>query len=156
MLNLFVKSVIFSVIVPGIVAVLIPILIAGEKVTENIFFILPGLLLLACGSIVYSWCVWDFVSFGKGTPAPIAAPKHLVVRGLYHYSRNPMYVGVLLVISGWALIYSRPAIFIYGLFVIICFQMIIVLYEEPRLHHIFGRDFKKYRAKVNRWLPDFL
>ncbi len=156
MLNLFVKSVIFSVIVPGIVAVLIPILIAGEKITENICFILSGLLLLASGAIVYSWCVWDFVSFGKGTPAPIAAPKHLVVRGLYHYSRNPMYVGVLLVISGWALIYSRPVIFIYGLFVIICFQMFIVLYEEPRLYQIFGRDFNQYKAKVNRWLPDFL
>src|SRR5690242_11590560 len=43
-------------------------------------------------------CVWDFGWTGRGTPAPIAPPKRLVVVGFYRYVRNPMYVGF---ITGW-------------------------------------------------------
>ena len=153
MLNLFIKSVVFTIIVPGIVAVLIPLLISGAAVPENIWVVTPGVLFLVSGLSVYSWCVWDFVTLGKGTPAPIDAPKYLVVRGLYHYSRNPMYVGVLFVIAGWALLYTCLSILIYGLFVVTCFQMFVVFYEEPKLQQIFGTEYVNYRSAVNRWLP---
>ena len=52
-------------------------------------------MLYPVGGIIYLCCVWDFAHFGRGTPAPIDAPKQLVVSGLYRYVRNPMYVGVL-------------------------------------------------------------
>ncbi|MCK5830837.1 MAG: isoprenylcysteine carboxylmethyltransferase family protein [Methylococcales bacterium] len=155
MLILFVKSIVFTIIVPGIVAVLFPLLISGEAVPENILIVTLGIILLVSGLSVYSWCVWDFITFGKGTPAPIDAPKYLVVRGLYHYSRNPMYVGVLLVIVGWALLYSCLPILIYGVFVVIILQMFILYYEEPKLLNIFGSDYEEYKVKVNRWLPWF-
>jgi protein-S-isoprenylcysteine O-methyltransferase Ste14 len=125
-------------------------------VTENVWFFLLGTFFLMSGATIYSWCVWDFITFGRGTPAPIDAPKHLVVRGFYHYSRNPMYVGVLFVIVGWALLYTFLPILIYGLFVVTCFQIFIVFYEEPKLRKMFGRDYAGYRIKVNRWLPGLL
>ena len=65
--------------------------------------LLSALALLAFGGAIYAWCVWDFAVFGRGTPAPIDAPKKLVVRGLYRYTRNPIYLGVLTVLLDGAL-----------------------------------------------------
>ena len=105
------------------------------------------------GGAVYSWCVWDFATFGRGTPAPIDAPKELVVRGLYRYTRNPMYVGVLSTILGWAMLFKEPQLLLYALCVGTCFHLFVVLYEEPNLQRVFGNSYEEYRARVNRWLP---
>ncbi len=85
-LTLFIKSLVFTFIVPGSVAVLIPHLISGE-VRLNITYInFSGILFISTGFAIYCWCVWDFIILGKGTPAPIDAPKNLVIKGLYHYT----------------------------------------------------------------------
>ena len=114
-----------------------------------------GLFLMTVGFVIYARCVWDFIAFGKGTPAPVDAPKHLVVRGLYHYTRNPMYVGILLFISGWILLYQLSALILYGLGVAACFQLLVLFYEEPMLKTLFASDYEKYSTSVNRWLPQF-
>ena len=104
------------------------------------------------GGSIYSWCVFDFASFGRGTPAPIDAPKKLVRRGLYRYSRNPMYVGVLTVIYGWAILYLSIAVAVYGIVVACCFYCFVVFFEEPILRKRFGSDYEQYCAEVPRWL----
>lgn len=109
--------------------------------------------MLALGAGIYAWCVWDFASFGRGTPAPIDAPKKLVVRGLYRYARNPMYVGVLAVILGWALLFRALSLLPYAMLVAGCFQAFIVLYEELHLRAEFGREYDEYCSRVGRWLP---
>ena len=70
------KTLIFSLIVPGSVAVLAPNLIAGTEANGSFF---SAVVLMVLGFSAYSWCVWDFVSFGLGTPAPIDAPRRLVM-----------------------------------------------------------------------------
>lgn len=105
------------------------------------------------GASIYAWCVWDFATSGRGTPAQLDAPKHLVVRGLYRYTRNPMYVGVLTVIFGCAALYLSPAIAIYGLAVETAFHLVVVFYEERSLAAQFGRQYDEYRSQVARWLP---
>jgi len=97
--------------------------------------------------------VWDFARFGRGTPAPIDAPKRLVTRGLYRYTRNPMYVGVLTVILGWAVLFRAWALVAYALAVWSCFHSFIILYEEPHLRAQFGKEYEEYRVRVSRWLP---
>jgi len=109
-------------------------------------------LLIAVGAAIYLWCIWDFASLGRGTPAPVDPPRRLVARGLYRYSRNPMYIGVLIVICGWALLFQSIAIAAYGLVVGLCFQLVVVLYEEPALARQFGASYAQYRANVRRWL----
>ena len=99
--------------------------------------------------------MWDFAVFGHGTPAPIDAPKKLVVRGLYRYSRNPIYVGVLTAIVGWAVMFRGTNLLIYTLCVGICFHLFVVLYEERRLRRQFGVEYQDYCEKVGRWLPRF-
>jgi protein-S-isoprenylcysteine O-methyltransferase Ste14 len=84
------------VFVPGTVAVICPFRISNGYLLEFRWSTPAGWLLLFVGITIYSWCVWDFANFGRGTPIPIDAPKRLVVRGLYRYVRNPMYIGSLL------------------------------------------------------------
>ncbi|NOR71652.1 MAG: isoprenylcysteine carboxylmethyltransferase family protein [Methylomarinum sp.] len=151
---LFIKTILFSLLVPGVVAVLGPWLIIDDIILESVPSALLALLLMAVGSAIYIWCVWDFISFGKGTPAPIDAPKYLVIRGLYQYTRNPMYLGVLCFIFGWVLLYTEQALLIYCVCVASTLHLLVIFYEEPILRKQFGSEYIAYSATVNRWLPN--
>jgi protein-S-isoprenylcysteine O-methyltransferase Ste14 len=150
---LVLKNLLFTVLVPGTVAVYVPLRIAEDRQVASGAALAAGLALLAAGAAVYAWCVWDFAAFGRGTPAPIDAPRRLVVRGLYRYARNPMYVGVLAVILGQAALFRSAALALYALGVGLCFHLFVVLYEEPHLARVFGLQYDVYRSKVPRWLP---
>src|ERR1043166_8704471 len=147
------KNLLFTLIVPGTVAVYLPLRIVRNRSLVSGPTFGAGWLLLLVGASIYAWCVWDFATFGRGTPAPIDAPKKLVVRGLYRYTRNPMYAGVLTVILGWALLLQALEPVLYAFVVAACFQTFIVLYEEPHLRAIFGSEYQQYCGRVGRWLP---
>ncbi len=153
MLILCIKTMLFSVIVPGTVAVLLPNMIIEQQDIINDGEFYPGILLMMTGFFAYCWCVWDFIHYGRGTPAPMDAPQRLVIRGLYRYSRNPMYVAVLLVILGWGILYLSLSIFIYALFVALMLNLFVIFYEEPILEDEFAAEYRQYQVLVNRWLP---
>ena len=153
-MTLLLKNLLFTVLVPGTVGVYLPLSLAqGAPVAGPALVV--ALVLLAAGGAIYTWCVWDFASFGRGTPAPIDAPRRLVVRGLYRYVRNPMYVGVLTVILGWAVLFQSMQVFLYAIGVGTCFHLLVVHYEEHRLTRQFGAEYREYCASVGRWLPRF-
>jgi protein-S-isoprenylcysteine O-methyltransferase Ste14 len=147
------KNLLFTLVVPGTVAVYVPLLIGRKSSLAPPVVLAAAVLLFIVGGAIYAWCIWDFASFGRGTPAPIDAPKRLVVRGLYRFTRNPMYLGVLTVILGWIVALRSTALLFYALGVGTCFQLFILLYEEPHLQREFGADYDLYRARVGRWLP---
>jgi protein-S-isoprenylcysteine O-methyltransferase Ste14 len=152
--KLFLKNLLFTILIPGTVGVYVPLTIAhGSGSTTSQPLMVIGILLLVTGAVVYTWTVWDFASFGRGTPLPIDAPRKLVVRGLYHFVRNPMYLGVILVILGWAGVFSEGWLLIYALGVGIIMHLFVVWYEEPRLQELFGKDFETYRDTAGRWVP---
>jgi protein-S-isoprenylcysteine O-methyltransferase Ste14 len=150
---LLLKNLLFSVLVPGTVAVWLPHLIVGDRPASEGALRLAALLALALGGSIYAWCVWDFASFGRGTPAPIDAPQRLVVRGLYRATRNPMYLGVLTVIAGWALWFHSPLLAGYAALVAAAFHTFVVAYEEGALRSAFGAEYDAYCVRVPRWLP---
>lgn len=150
---LLLKNLIFTLVVPGTVAGYLPWLIAGDKVIGSVAAVVTASALFLIGGAIYLWCLWDFASFGRGTPAPIDAPKRLVVRGLYRYTRNPMYVGALAVILGWAALFHAFSLLLYALAVGTGFHLFVILYEEPHLRKVFGSEYENYCARVNRWLP---
>jgi protein-S-isoprenylcysteine O-methyltransferase Ste14 len=153
-MKLFVKNLLFTILIPGTVAVYVPLLIShGKIITSYPLLLMTGMVLLAAGAVVYLRTVWDFAIAGKGTPLPIDAPKKLVVIGLYRYMRNPMYVGVLMVILGWTIIFTDWWLMIYGLGVWIVVHLFITAYEEPRLQQLFGTEYENYRRSVGRWIP---
>lgn len=96
-------------------------------------------------------CVWDFFAVGKGTLAPVDPPKRLVVQGLYRLTRNPMYNGVLALLSGEAWFFASVALVVYTLFILVLFHLFVVLYEEPTLASRFGESYQAYRRAVPRW-----
>jgi protein-S-isoprenylcysteine O-methyltransferase Ste14 len=94
-----------------------------------------------------------FAVEGLGTPAPIAPPEELVVTGLYRYVRNPMYVAVLALLAGQALLFGSPALLAAGAAFWLATHLFVVAYEEPTLESTFGAKYQAYRANVPRWIP---
>jgi protein-S-isoprenylcysteine O-methyltransferase Ste14 len=147
---MFVRALFAFLVMPGIVAFAGPIawLFAGSQMT----LAQPlGLVVLACGTIGLLWCVRDFYVSGKGTLAPWAPPAHLVVVGLYRYTRNPMYVSVTLILLGWAVSFGLPALYIYAIIVAVAFHLRVVFGEEPWLARTHGAPWQEYARRVPRW-----
>jgi len=103
------KTAIFTVLAPFMVGLVLPRHIHSAFASSTDGMLVPGRaalfapVLLVAGAAIYLWCAWDFAVKGMGTPAPIDAPKSLVVSGLYRSVRNPMYLGVLCLIFSQAL-----------------------------------------------------
>ncbi|HTD53691.1 MAG TPA: isoprenylcysteine carboxylmethyltransferase family protein [Thermoanaerobaculia bacterium] len=114
-----------------------------------------GAALLAAGAAVYLWCAWDFATTGGGTPAPIDPPRSLVERGLYRHVRNPMYLGILLLLGGEAMLFRSRALLAYAGLVFLFFFLFVVAYEEPALRRKFGQTYERYCDRVPRWIPQF-
>ncbi|OEU67867.1 MAG: hypothetical protein BA863_12135 [Desulfovibrio sp. S3730MH75] len=140
-----------------IFAVLIPlgILITTQhQVVAGVDFVrCAGLIPFTFGACVSLWCVKDFVASGRGTPAPFDPPTLLVVQGLYRYVRNPMYIGLFLVLIGEAMLFSSFFVLIYSLFFVAVAHIFVVFYEESALRRKFGESYKQYLKSVPRWLP---
>jgi protein-S-isoprenylcysteine O-methyltransferase Ste14 len=147
------KNLIFTLVVPGTVGVYVPLLIAREQAPVSGSRFAIALALLVAGGVLYAWCAWNFAVVGRGTPAPIDAPKKLVRHGPYRYVRNPMYLAVLAVILGWAVLFESTAVLGYALGVGLCCHLFVVLYEEPHLRRVFGAEYENYCLRVGRWLP---
>ncbi len=150
---LFLRNLAFTLIVPGTVAVYVPLYVARHEPIGTGLALIAGSLLIALGAATYFACQWDFAVFGRGTPAPIDEPRKFVSRGLYRHVRNPMYLGVLTTIVGWATLFRTTALLWYALGVAIAFHLFVLLYEEPHLKRVFGQEYEEYCAHVNRWLP---
>ncbi|TMQ49619.1 MAG: isoprenylcysteine carboxylmethyltransferase family protein [Candidatus Eisenbacteria bacterium] len=114
-----------------------------------------GLLPAAIGAAIILSCFRDFAVAGRGTPAPFDPPRGLVTRGPYRWVRNPMYLGLWLLLIGEAVLFARPtwSLFVYAPALIIVIHLFVVLYEEPTLRRKFGADYERYVANVKRWLP---
>ena len=94
-----------------------------------------------------------FALQGLGTPAPIAPPQKLVVTGLYRYVRNPIYVGVVAVIVGQALLFGDGRLLWYAALLWLFFHVVVLVFEEPTLEQTFGAQYEDFRANVPRWIP---
>ena len=147
---MFGRAVLAFLLLPGIVAFGVPALLAGADRFDR--FAPSGFILLLPGILGLLWCVWSFYTEGRGTLAPWSPPRHLVVSGLYRYSRNPMYVSVVLILWGWAAGFQSPALALYALAVMVAFHLRVVLGEEPWLARTHGHAWDRYRAAVPRWL----
>ncbi len=145
----------FLVLVPGTVAGLAPWWLTQWRSVPA--YPLPvrvaGLVLAAFGAIVLLHAFTRFVIDGLGTPAPIAPTERLVVSGLYRYVRNPMYLGVLAVITGQALLLNRPVLLAYAAAVAAAVAAFVHWYEEPTLTRRYGIAYQRYRQAVPAWLP---
>ena len=150
-------SAVFLVIAPGIVAGYVPWLIckwhAGVLPLGASSFRVVGVLLIAAGLPALLDSFARFALQGLGTPAPIFPTRHLVVRGLFRYVRNPMYMAVLSLILGQGLLFGNIRVLEYGFAVWVAFFLFVRIYEEPTLRKSYGREYEEFCANVPRWIP---
>jgi protein-S-isoprenylcysteine O-methyltransferase Ste14 len=147
-------SVLFLVVVPGVVAGLIPWSITHWHLDPAAPFIrIAGALLIATGVGFLLHAFARFVTEGIGTPAPVAPTERLVVGGLYRFVRNPMYLAVAATIVGQALLLGSVVLLAYaGVFLAVVFAFVRG-YEEPTLAARYGDEYDVYRAAVPGWWP---
>ena len=154
---LLLRSIFFTFLLPGTVTVLIPYWIISTRGTAKFsndhvlrYFGFPLILVGAAGLL---WCIWEFFSRGRGTLAPLDPPKHLVVRGLYRYVRNPMYVSVVTILVGEAILFISTGVLIEAGVFLGMVSLFVVFYEEPALRRQFGESYESYVRTVGRWIP---
>ena len=147
------RTALFTAFVPGLVAGYLPLRVVGQDGVTPQGWAHLGVVPLAAGLVIYAWTAFDFAWTGRGTPAPIDPPRRLVVHGLYRYMRNPMYVGVLLVIAGQAILRRSWQTMEYAAVVALVFAGFVVVLEEPLLRSQFGAAYSQYCSEVPRWLP---
>jgi protein-S-isoprenylcysteine O-methyltransferase Ste14 len=150
------KSLLFLLLAPGILGGVLPLTVlqGGPRLQTGLFSYLAFPIWIM-GILILLWCFWDFAHKGSGTPMPIDPPKKLIVSGLYEYVRNPMYVGVFLVIIGHFLWFGYWSLLIYAFLFLIPVHLFVTLYEEPHLKETFGESYEQYLKRVPRWIPRF-
>jgi protein-S-isoprenylcysteine O-methyltransferase Ste14 len=100
---LAVRSLLWAVLFPGFFAGYLPWRYFGlSRVRPDLSSAahLLGLSLVSGGAVLLAACIVEFARSGRGTLSPVDPPRHLVVRGLYRYVRNPMYLSVTAIVLG--------------------------------------------------------
>jgi protein-S-isoprenylcysteine O-methyltransferase Ste14 len=140
---------------PAIVVVLIPWLITHFHIParEPLAQMIGAAALIASGLAPLLESIVRFIDVGRGTLVPVLPPEHLVVSGLYRYVRNPMYIGVLIAISGETLLFWNRNLLIHLAVVAFLIHLFVCLYEEPTLTRMFPEEYPLYQCHVRRWLP---
>jgi protein-S-isoprenylcysteine O-methyltransferase Ste14 len=153
---LAVRSLVWTFLLPGVLAGYIPWRYFGlSQVQLNAQSLqdLIGLLSIGLGTLLLATCIWEFARSGRGTLAPVDPPKELVVKGLYRYVRNPMYLSVTLIVLGEVLLTGSRALFLYWVIWFVAVNLFVIGYEEPTLRRRFGVEYERYSQRVGRWLP---
>ena len=155
--SLFLSNLIFTVLQPGIVAGLLPMLLVRNLLNDTFtphfgYHHYAGITVSLAGLVVMLVCIVSFAVKGRGTLSPLDPARRLIVSGLYKYSRNPMYVGVMLILWGEAIFFRSASLWIYSCIIFGAFNAFIIFYEEPRLSKDFGVQYGDYQRRVRRWL----
>jgi len=122
------------------------------EVDDTVRLVLAGLFLLD-GIFCSAAGVYCFRK-AHTTVNPLHPEKasHLVTGGIYQVSRNPMYLGMSVLLLAWAVFLASP----WMLLGVAVFMSYITRFqiqpEERALEDLFGEDFRAYRASVRRWL----
>src|ERR1043165_2525619 len=140
-------SAIFLVIAPGTLAVYVPWYFTQWHFEPALFPIARAIggALIAAGLPILLDSFARFAFQGRGTPAPVMPPVHLVVTGFYRYVRNPMYVAVTALIIGQGLLFGSAALLEYGAIVWAAFFLFVVGYHELAL----GEQLDRKSTRLN-------
>ncbi len=161
---LWIRAIFFTILVPGIVAGYVPYLLKRNRLPDLIIgnFHRAGPIVMGCGILIYLLTLTSFLLRGKGTPAIWFSkaisfiigeePMKMVSSGLYKYSRNPMYLGVITTVAGEGIFFQHSILLWYTFALFIIFTLVVIFIEEPHLEEKFGEEYKKYKKRTGRWL----
>jgi protein-S-isoprenylcysteine O-methyltransferase Ste14 len=155
-LGLALRSILWTFLLPGFFAGYVPLRFFGLARLPVSFqnpVHLLGLVVVGVGAALLFTCIWEFARSGRGTLSPVDPPRELVVRGLYRYVRNPMYLSVTLVVFGEVLLSASRGLLVYWVIWFVAVNLFVMGYEEPTLRRRFGESYERYTRDVRRWLP---
>jgi protein-S-isoprenylcysteine O-methyltransferase Ste14 len=152
-MSLLIRNLLFVIVVPGTVMVWAPWRWLRLWHGAGIASALLSVPIFLIGGSIFFVCVWDFGSTGRGTPGPWDPPRNLVRRRLYSAVRNPMYLGVLLVLLAEATLFRSLLLLEYAAGVALMFHAFVFVVEEPSLRRKFGENYAQYCAATPRWIP---
>jgi len=154
--GLALRSILWTLLLPGLFAGYFPWRFFGlaqvQLNVRNPVHIL-AVLMIGLGAALLLTCIWEFARSGRGTLAPVDPPRELVVRGLYRYVRNPMYLSVTMIVLGEVLLTGSRALLAYWAIWFVAVNLFVMGYEEPTLRRRFGESYERYTREVGRWLP---
>ncbi|MXW52119.1 MAG: isoprenylcysteine carboxylmethyltransferase family protein [Gammaproteobacteria bacterium] len=150
-------SFVFFLAAPAVIAGAIPFALVGWTMELPLLGLpgerLVGIVAVGAGLVGLLDCFARFALEGRGTPSPVEQTEVLVVSGLYRFVRNPMYVCVLAMVAGQALLFGKAWLLPYAGVLLIAFHLFVTFYEEPNLRRRFGTSYENYCLHVRRWRP---
>lgn len=154
---LLLRAVFWTIVLPGTVTIFAPYFVLFrwwpvDLANLRVWHAL-GLIPILIGASILLYCILSFAVVGRGTLSSLDPPRQLVVRGLYQYVRNPMYVGVVTVLLGQAWLFESVAMLCYAITWFVVFNLFVIFYEEPALRRQFGESYDRYCREVRRWVP---
>jgi len=144
--SLIVRNILFTVVVPGAGGVYVPWLILhrdGASPRPATWYATP---VIVAGIGLYVCCVWVFAVVGRGTPGPWDAPRRIVAAGPYGWVWNPIYIAALFIVLGEAWLFLSVGLLLYAGGLAVAFHLLVIGYEEPRLHAQFGNSTRPTTA----------
>lgn len=158
------RSIVFTLLIPGTIAGYMPYWLIKNTKPDMHLGVLHwvGIMFICLGILFYIWTVISFLLKGKGTPAIWFTavlsfiigkePTKMVSSGLYKYSRNPMYLGIMSIVAGSGIFFQFSILLWYALILFIIFSGVVIWIEEPHLEKKFGNAYQSYKKETRRWL----
>jgi protein-S-isoprenylcysteine O-methyltransferase Ste14 len=112
---------------------------------------IAGGLVAGAGLLLALTCFALFAHL-RTTILPERTPSGLALRGPYRYSRNPMYLSLVLSYAGLCVQIGWPWALLLLPLPLLALQRVVIPFEEARLHERFGSAYERYCAQVRRWL----
>ena len=142
-------------LLPINVTIIIPLILFDLNISESsnlekwlaIFIGLPGLMLSIISMRLF------VKKGGGGTPAPWDPINNLIISGPYRYVRNPMLIGVNIILFSEVLFFQSFPFFIYSCLFALGNIIYFPVSEEPTLVKRYGNEYRTYLENVPRWIP---
>ena len=115
---------------------------------------LIGILFIPVGMFLVIWANYALLHIGKiglRDREPMQKPSNLVLVGPYRFTRNPIYLGNLLMLLGLVIVWSSIVTAFFFILVYIVFRYIFIKREEIILEEEFGDEYRDFKKRVKRW-----
>jgi protein-S-isoprenylcysteine O-methyltransferase Ste14 len=110
-----------------------------------------GWLVLLCGVSLLTVAARLFKAKGT-TVNPTKEPEKLVTSGLYHVTRNPMYLGMVMILSGFPFVLDSMIGLIFPVIFFLFMDRVVIPEEEKVVEGVFEEAYRKYKSQTRRWL----
>ena len=115
---------------------------------------LIGILFIPVGMFLVIWANYALLYIGKiglRDREPMQRPSNLVLVGPYRFTRNPIYLGCLLMLLGLVIVWSSIVTLFFLILIYIVFRYIFIKREEIILEEEFGDEYRDFKKRVKRW-----